>query len=172
MLVDDHVANFNKNRACNYHPTDSICVYESMSRWYGTGGHWINYSLTQHIAIHRNPENRCHIQNDAEEFSGIMIQLNLFKTFSEEDIHYSKEHDGLVHGTKLIINILYPWVNNQWHVVSADSYVDSVQACDELKKRGLSFIGVVKTAARGFCMSKFSEIELANIGSTEGVLCY
>ena len=129
-----------------------------MSRWYGIGGNWINSSLPQYIAINRKPENGCDIHHSDYVISGIMIQLNLFKTFSEEDINYSKEHDGLVHGTKLIINILYPWVNNQWHVVSTEIYVDSVQACDELKKRGLRFISVVKTATRGLCMEKLSEI--------------
>ena len=39
ILVDDHIANFNKNRARKYHPSDSICVDESMYRWYGIGGH-------------------------------------------------------------------------------------------------------------------------------------
>ena len=32
MPVDDHISNFNKNRARNYHPSDSICVDEFMSR--------------------------------------------------------------------------------------------------------------------------------------------
>ena len=79
MLVDDHVANFNKHRARKYYPSDSIYVDESMSRWYGIGGHWINSSLTQYIAIDRKPENGCDIQNTAEAISGIMMQLKLIK---------------------------------------------------------------------------------------------
>ena len=55
MIFDDHVDNFNKNRARIYHPSDSICVDESTSRWYGIGGHWINAGLLQYIAIDRNP---------------------------------------------------------------------------------------------------------------------
>ena len=43
-----------------------------------------------------------------------------------------------------------------------------MQACDELKKRGLRFIVVVKTAIRGFCMEKLSEIELARRGMWKG----
>ena len=35
-----------------------------------------------------------------------------------------------------------------------------MQACDELKKRGLRLIGVVKTEIRGLCMEKLSEIDL------------
>ena len=47
MLVDDHIANFNKNLARKYHPSDFIFVDESMSRWYGIGGNWINSGFPQ-----------------------------------------------------------------------------------------------------------------------------
>ena len=80
----------------------------------------------------------------------------------------AEEHNGLLHGTKVMLNLLQPWVNKQWHVVSADSYFASVQACDKLKKHGLRFIGVVKTATRCFCMVKLYEIELARRGLWNG----
>ena len=73
MLVDDHISNFNKNRASNYHSSDYICVDEYMYRLYGIGGHCINAGLTQYIAIDRNPENGCDIHNAADGFSGIKI---------------------------------------------------------------------------------------------------
>ena len=38
-LVDDFVHNFNEHRANYFTPSDCICVDESMSRWYGQGGH-------------------------------------------------------------------------------------------------------------------------------------
>ena len=76
-----------------------------MSRWYGIGGNWINADLTQYIAIDRKPENGCDIQNSADGFSGITAQLKLVKTSSEEYLHYPEEYDGLLHGTKVMINI-------------------------------------------------------------------
>ena len=36
-LVDDFVTNFNLHRATMFVPGDSICVDESISRWYGLG---------------------------------------------------------------------------------------------------------------------------------------
>ena len=39
MLVDDFIEAFNDYRATNYSPSDRICVDESISRWYGLGGH-------------------------------------------------------------------------------------------------------------------------------------
>ena len=80
MLVDDHVANFNKKCARNYHPSYSIYVDESMSIWYRIGGHWINSGLPQYISIDRNPKNGFEIQNDADGISGIIMQLKLVKT--------------------------------------------------------------------------------------------
>ena len=87
MLVDDHIANFNKNRARNYHPSYSIYVDESMPRWYGIGGHWTNDGFPQYITIDRNPENGCEIHNAADGVSGTMMQLNLVNTSSEEYLH-------------------------------------------------------------------------------------
>ena len=43
-----------------------------------------------------------------------------------------------------------------------------MQACEELKKSGLRFIGVVKTAIRGLCIEKLSEIELVRRGLWRG----
>ena len=105
MLVDDHIANFNKNRARNYHPSDSIYVDESMSRWYGIVGNWINAGLPQYIEIDRNPENGCEIQNAADGVYGIMVQLKLVKTSFEEGLRSPEEHDGLLHGTKILLNM-------------------------------------------------------------------
>ena len=139
-----------------------------MSRCYGIGGHCINAGLPQYIVIGRNPENSCEIPNAADGVSGIMMQLKLVKTSYGEDIHSPEEHNGLLHGTKVMLNLLQPWVNKQRHVVSADSYFASVQACDDLNKRGLRFIGVAKTATIGFCMEFFSEIDIARMGLWKG----
>ena len=92
------------------------------------------------------------------------MQLKLVPNTSEEDIHYPEEHDGLLHGTKVMFNPLQPWVNKQWRAISVDRYFALAQACDELKKRGLSFIGVAKKSTRGLCMVKLSDIELARRG--------
>ena len=111
-----------------------------------------NSGLPQYIAIDRKPGNVCDIQNATDGVSGIMIKLKLVNTSSEEDIHSPEEHDGLLHGTKVMLNILQPWVNKQRCVVSADRQFALVQSCDDPKKRGMRFICVVKTATRGFCM--------------------
>jgi hypothetical protein len=61
-----------------------ICVYESISRWYGQGGYWINYGLPHYVAMGLKPENGCEIQDAACGRSGVMIQLKLVKSGGEE----------------------------------------------------------------------------------------
>ena len=105
MLVDYHIYNFNKNCARNYNSSYYIYVDESMYIWYGIRGHWINACLPQYIAFDRNPENGCEIQNSAGGFSGIMMHLKLVKTSSEEYLYSTEEYYGLLHGTKVMLNL-------------------------------------------------------------------
>jgi hypothetical protein len=79
MLIDDFVSNFNSHREKYYKPSHIICVDESISRWYGLGGSWINSGLPMYVAQDRKPENGCEIQNAADGVSGIMMQLKLVK---------------------------------------------------------------------------------------------
>ena len=67
-----------------------------------------------------------------------------------------------------MLNLLQPWVNKQRFVVSADRYFSLVQACDDMKKRGLRFICVVKKENRALCMENFSETELEHKGLWKG----
>ena len=42
LLVDNFIDNFNTHRSDNFSPGSTICVDESMVRWYGHGGYGIN----------------------------------------------------------------------------------------------------------------------------------
>ncbi len=162
-LVDDFVTRFNLYRANNFSPSDLICVDESISRWYGQGGYWINIGLPQYVAIDRKPENGCEIQNAACGRSGIMMQLKIVKTAEEEGSHTRPDETGLPHGTAVLKGLVLPWSNTN-RVVCADSYFASVTTAEELHKIGLRFIGVVKTATRKFPMACLSRKELTNRG--------
>jgi hypothetical protein len=145
--------------------SDTICVDESMSRWYGQGGHWINHGLPQYIAIDRKPENGCKIQNAACGRSGIMLRLKLVKgadLVGVDDVNNDHEN-SLLHGTRVLKYLVSPWSGSH-RIVCADSYFASFGAAQELFARGLRFIGVVKTATRGFPKNFLSSVELANRG--------
>ena len=104
-----------------FFPSDEICVDESMFRWYGQGGHWINHGLPMYVAINRKPENGCEIQNVACGHSGVMIQLKVVKTAEEENASVVTDDDGNNHGTNVLKFLVEPWVRTDC-CVCADSY--------------------------------------------------
>ena len=168
-LVDDFVDAFNEYRASNYSPSDRICVDESISRWYGLGGHWINCGLPNYVAMDRKPENGCEIQDACDGRSKVMIRLKLVKGAAENAALKSQDPGGL-HGTRIMKFLVAPWANSG-RVVSADSYFASVPCALALKGMGLRFIGVVKTATKEFPQTYLSTVELPQKGDYKGVLC-
>ena len=162
-LVDDFIKNFNEHQAQNFFPLDEICVDESMSQWYGQGGHWINHGLPMYVAIDRKPENDCEIQNAACGRSGVMIQLNIVKTAEEENASAVTDDDSNNHGTNVLKFLVEPWVRTD-RCVCADSYFASINAVTVMRMMGLHFIGVVKTATKKFPMSYLSNLELVQRG--------
>jgi Transposase IS4 len=168
MLVDDFVSNFNQHRATTFLPSDVICVDESISRWYGQGGEWINHGLPMYVAIDRKPDNGCEIQDAACGQSGIMIQLKLVKTSKEEaalqqEHAAGKEQEDLLHGTKVLIELIKPWIGSN-RCVCADSYFASVGGALELLKHRFRFIGPVKTATRKFPLQYLNSLVLHERG--------
>ena len=80
LLIDGFVEKFNEYRKHFFIPSHTICVDESISRWYGQGGFWINIGLQMYMAIDRKPENGGEIQNAAFGTSGVMLRLKLVKS--------------------------------------------------------------------------------------------
>ena len=88
------------------------------------------------------------------------MQLKLVKSEADEDRymaeiradaaqHITSVH--LLHGTKVLIDLVKPW-RNTWQTVCADSYFSSVPAVNKLEKIGLNSVGVVKTATKKYPM--------------------
>ena len=92
-------------------PSHLLCVDESMVRWYGLGGHWINTGLPNYVAIERKPENGCEIQNCCDGQSGIMMRLRLVKSsVEEENLQEERENNSdsntLLHSTKILFELV------------------------------------------------------------------
>jgi len=165
MLVDDFVSNFNSHRESQVVPSWVLCVDESISRWYGQGGNWINLGLPMYISIDRKPENGCEIQDVACGESGIMMRLRLVKTPAASEL---LEHNGIPHGGNVLMSLVNPWALSD-RVICADSFFASVSAAEALKRIGLRFIGVVKTATRKYPLAYLSSRDMVNRGDRVGV---
>ena len=147
-----------------------ICVDESISRWYGQGGGWINAGLPHYVAIDRKPKNGCEIQDSCCGVSGIMLRLKIVK--EEEDYSSTDtEEEGAVmlHGVKVLKELISPWTGSG-RLVCADSYFASVQAAEVMEQEGLKFIGVVKTTMKMFPMKNLQSIELEKRGDRVGLV--
>jgi len=70
----------------HFHPADIICVDESISRWYGLGGSWINKGLPNYVAMDRKLEDGAEIQDSCCGKCNIMMRLKLVKTPVEEEL--------------------------------------------------------------------------------------
>jgi hypothetical protein len=81
LLIEDFVKNFNDHCVSLVSPGLQVCVDESISRWYGLGGHcWINIGLPMYVAMDQKPEDGLEIQNACCAHNGIMFQIKLVKT--------------------------------------------------------------------------------------------
>jgi hypothetical protein len=160
MLVDDFIENFNKHRATYFYPSEKICVDESISRWQGLGGSWIDVDLPTYVAMKRKPENGYEIQNVCDRKCGIMLQLCIVKSkdMSEDD------GDDLNHGTKILLGLIKPWWNKVRRVVCTDSYFSSVQTALLCQSKEFQYIGIVKTATRSFPVHYLSRVPSTDCG--------
>jgi len=74
------------------------------------------------------------------------------------------------HGCDVLYELVKPWANTN-RLVVADSFFASVTTAIKLKSAGLRFIGVVKTATKGYPMQYLGNVALMEgKGDMKGVL--
>ena len=98
-----------------------------------------------------------------------MMRLKLVKSATEEASAFEAVGSGMLHGTKILLYLIDPWVYSGRTVVG-DSYFASVGAAAALSELRMGFIGVVKTATKNFPMAYLSGLELMNRGERKGLL--
>ena len=97
--MDGFVKIFNDYRTQSFIPSEMICVDESISRWYGQGGDWINFGLPHYVAIDRKPENGCEIQGFCCGVSVIVMRLKVVKQVEDySDTESDEDSSTLGHG--------------------------------------------------------------------------
>jgi len=169
LLIDGFVELFNEHREKHFSPSDLLAVDESISRWCGQGGGWINHGLPMHIAIDRKPEDGCEIQDACCGRSGIMLRLKVVKSEEDDDHEASPEDANLPHGGQVLKELVMPWAHTD-RIVCADSCFASFSAAQALLAVGLRFIGVIKTATRHCPCRALGEQQLGDRGDTCSLL--
>ena len=112
------------------------------------GFHWINIGRPNYVAIERNLDNGCEIQDACDIRSKVMICLKLVKGYADNKLLASEDPGG-IHGTRVTKKLVAP-CRNSGRVVYADSYFSSVPCAIAMHDMGLRIIGVVKTATKKY----------------------
>lgn len=162
LLCDDFRKAINQHRQERIEPSELLCVDESIARWYGVGGTWLDVGLPFYVDLDRKPESGCEIQNIACGKGGFMLGMEFAKSESERNTGVSS--DTMNHGTQVLLTLASPWTGSN-RLVCADSYFASVNAAIEMYRNNLRFTGVVKTATRGFPINYLRRIVLQGRGS-------
>ena len=81
-----------------------------------------------------------------------------------------EDENGYNHGCNVLTELVDPWANTGRTVV-ADSYFASTQSAVRLWQLGFRFIGIVKTATKGYPMQHLGRVELpGNRGDRRGLI--
>jgi len=163
QLIDQLVSSIHTDRAACVSPSELIYVDESMCKWYGQGGHWIQRGLPMYVAIDRKPEIGCEVRNAPCGPKGVMLNLSVVTTAEHRQGTMTGDDEDLPHGTTVRKKLVAPWAGN-YRVVCAESYFASVTAAEQLHGIGLRCIGVAKTATRGLPMSALCVLPLEERG--------
>eukprot|EP00170_Pyropia_yezoensis_P000630 contig_2981_g631 len=92
-----------------------------------------------------------------------MLKLSVVTTAEYEKSAAGDNDADLPHGTTVLKRLVAPWAGTQ-RIICADSYFASVATAQQLLTMGLRFVGVVKTATRGYPMGALSAIPLQSRG--------
>lgn len=131
-------------------PGYKITVDESMFAWYGKGLHGEKDGMPSVIKIARKPKGvGCECKTVADVQSGVMIGLEINE--GKNVMSQKKWQRELGAGTATTLRLTSSW-HGTGRIVIGDSWFASVKTACELYKRGLYFLGIVKTATRNYPM--------------------
>lgn len=137
----------NEKWATMISPGYKITVDESMFAWYGRGSYEEN-GMPAVMKIKRKPKGvGCEVKTAADSGSRIMIQMEINE--GKEAMKDKKFQKDFGAGTATTLRLTETW-HGSGRIVVGDSWFSSVKTSIELKKRGMFYIGCVKTATSKF----------------------
>ena len=88
----------------------------------------------------------------------------LHVVIGEDDNNDDEPNESsLLHGTQVLKSVVSPWFGSN-RIVCTDSNFASVGAAKELYRNDICFIGVVKTATKGFPITYLTSVKLNQCG--------
>jgi hypothetical protein len=178
MLINNFVASYNDYCQRTFVPGGHLEADETVIRWYGKGGAFVDTGLPMYLALERKPDNGVEIQNHADVVSGIMLHLKVVKSANEEKAITAAAADAIAandgnnaaaadeagKGTQVLLELTEPWHHSDC-LVTVNAYFASMEAALAMKEKGLTFIGNVKQCSRRFPMEFLENTTLPQRGS-------
>jgi hypothetical protein len=146
---------FNSNRATTIVPGKYLVIDEIMSMWLGLDGVYAVEGIPHLTKIARKPRGiGLEMKALCDGASGIMIGLELVEC--KEDMKNKDLQSAYGAGTAVCLRLTKPWAGSK-RILIADSAFSSVKTLEALHdKRGLYFMGMVKTAHKRYPKDFFS----------------
>lgn len=131
-------------------PGKVIVVNECMKAWRGVEM-YLNDGKGPHVTkIIRKPEGvGFEMKSSADGHSGVLLMLQL------QDSKENRQVTDVPHHSQLVLDLTKPWPS-QRRTILGDSAFSSVRTAEEIIRQGNHFIGIVKTATKGFPKQIFS----------------
>lgn len=131
----------------NFSPGFKLTVDESMFAWYGKDSYYED-GMPAVMKIKRKPKGvGCEVKTICDSTSRIMIGMEI--NDGQEEMKNKKWQKDFGAGTATTLRLTEPW-HGTGRIVVGDSWFGSVKTSVELHKRGLHFLGMVKTAYRNY----------------------
>jgi len=160
FAIRGFVTAFNLNMETNFHPGTKLCVDESMCSWRGRGD--FAGGMPHVTKIARKPKGvGLEIKDVCDVSTNILLRVEIVEC---KEAMAAKEFAAeFGAGTSVCLRLCKPWLGSN-RIVCGDSAFASVKTAVELRKRGLHFAGLVKTAHRKFPKRFLDQAQIADRG--------
>ena len=139
---------FNATRYNNITPGYHLTVDECMSAWNGSDGKYRHDGMPHKTKIPRKPEGvGAEMKSLCCGITGIMLKLDIMEGKDRQAAKPFCAEYG--EGTAITLQLTQGYFGSS-RVVHADSAFSSVKTLEALKIHGLRFMGIVKTATKGY----------------------
>jgi hypothetical protein len=163
---------FNNAREKHIQPGRDLVIDESMSAWKGRSLYFQgatddevqeHFGLPHKTKIKRKPKGvGLEIRNVCCATTGILLRLELQE--GKDTMQALQDNKKFGSGTASAIRLTSPWHGTK-RTLAGDSAFGSVKTAREMRRRGLHFIGLVKTATREYPKAWLAKYKFPSRGS-------
>jgi len=160
-IIKDFVDAINLHKENTIKCSADLCVDESMIRWYGLGGPWLDVGLPHYVSIDRKPEDGAEMWTLCDGHGGFLLRMEICMGELTSKKSFAVEYNQ---GTAVAARLVEPFRDPK-RAVYADSWFASMELCQFLREKfDMYFTGVVKTATSGFPASELNEVKVDSKG--------